>query len=76
MVIEIIVIYPMTPLLGGLLLNCRVDLCLNRGGALWGDPGPVVRVGFLLPALCSELETSTFIKSGSVFRPMDESDGC
>lgn len=64
----------MTPLLGGLLLNCRVDLCLKRGGPLCGDPGPVARVAILLPALCSDLDMFTFMNAGSVCRLMDESD--
>lgn len=65
----------MTPLLGGLLLNCRVDLCLKRGGPLCGDPGLVARFAILLPALCSDLDMSTFMNSGSGCRLMDESDG-
>lgn len=50
------VIYPITPFFGGLLLNWRVDLCLNLGGPLWGLPGPVTRMATLLLAL--GLETS------------------
>lgn len=64
----------MTPLLGGLLLNCLVDLCLKRGGPLCGDPGPVARVAILLPALCSDLGISTFMNPDSVCRLLDESD--
>lgn len=33
--------YPLTPFLGGLLLNCLVCLCLNLGGPLRGVVGPV-----------------------------------
>lgn len=62
----------MTPLFGGLLLNCRVDLCLKRGWALCGDPGFVARFAILLPVLCSDLDTSTFLNSGSVCRLMDD----
>lgn len=65
----------MMPLFGGLLLNCRVDLCLNLGGPLCGDPGPVARVAILLAALCSDLDMSTFMNSGSVCRLVDESEG-
>lgn len=37
--------YPLTPFLGGLLLNCRVILCLNFGGPLRGVVGQVTLVG-------------------------------
>lgn len=50
--------YPMTPLLGGLLLNWRVLLCLNLGGP---DPGPGTLRGALLPVFASGLATSKFI---------------
>lgn len=55
-------IYPMTPLFGGLLLNWRVLLCLNLGGPP-EPPGPegpaVARIGALLAAfLTSTLPTS------------------
>lgn len=50
----------MTPFLGGLLLNWRVDLCLNLGGPLWGVPGAMARVATLLIAL--GLETSIFTR--------------
>lgn len=66
----------MTPLFGGLLLNCRVDLCLKRGGPLCGDPGPVARIAIMLADLCSDLTTSTFMNSGYVSRLVDKSDGC
>lgn len=51
----------MIPLLGGLLLNWRLFLCLNLGGPLRGDPGPVVLSGALLPVFASGLGTSKFI---------------
>lgn len=53
--------YPITPLLGGLLLNWRVFLCLNLGGPLCGDPGPVALRGALQPVFASGLGTSKFI---------------
>jgi len=34
--------HPCTPFLGGLLLNCRVCLCLNLGGPFRGVAGPPV----------------------------------
>lgn len=37
--------YPFTPFLGGLLLNCRVCLCLNLGGPLRGVIGPWLGAG-------------------------------
>lgn len=50
--------YPITPLLGGLLLNWRLLLCLNWGGP---DSGPVALRGALLPILASGLARSKFI---------------
>lgn len=56
----------MTPLLGGLLLNCRVFLCLNLGGP---DPGPVALTGALPPDFASGLATSRFmlLLTGNIF---------
>lgn len=53
--------YPITPLLGGLLLNCRVFLCLNLGADLRGEPGAVALRGALLPVFPSGLATSKFM---------------
>lgn len=55
--------YPITPLLGGLLLNCREFLCLNLGAGLRGVPGPVALRGALLPVFPSGLATSKFMLS-------------
>lgn len=46
----------MTPFLGGLLLNCRVALCLNLG---WPVPGAMAREATLLLALGFESSIST-----------------
>lgn len=44
--------HPCTPFLGGLLLNCRVCLCLNLGGPFRGVAGPpVTRVADLTSGL-------------------------
>lgn len=43
--------YPFTPFLGGLLLNCRVCLCLNLGGPLRGVVGPWLGAGGLREGL-------------------------
>lgn len=47
----------MTPLLGGLLLNWRVFLCLNLGADFRGDPGAVALSGALHPVFVSTLGT-------------------
>lgn len=46
----------MTPFLGGLLLNCRIALCLNLG---WPVPGAMARVTTLLLALGFESSITT-----------------
>lgn len=51
----------MTPLFGGLLLNCRPDRCLKRGGPFLADSGPFVQAGNLFPALGSGLGISKFM---------------
>lgn len=53
--------HPLTPFLGGLLLNCLVILCLNLGGPLLGVVGPTLfglmgeslRLSQLFPELIS-----------------------
>lgn len=53
--------HPLTPFLGGLLLNCLIILCLNLGGPLLGVVGPTLfglmgeslRLSQLFPELIS-----------------------
>lgn len=51
----------MTPFLGGLLLNCRVALCLNL---VWPVPGAMARVTTLLLALGFESSITTIENNG------------
>lgn len=54
----------MTPFLGGLLLNCRVDLCLNLG---WPLPGAMARVAPLLLALAFGVSITTMEINGKYY---------
>lgn len=60
--------HPLTPFLGGLLLNCLVILCLNLGGPLLGVVGPTLfgLMGESLSQLFSELISYTVCVSQKI----------